>query len=158
MVYISRIRGDFGDWELQASERGLVRAAPGTSFVHGRENEISRQAAEELLLYFRGEPVTFTVPLDPRGTDFQRTVWDALCEIPWGDTRSYSAVAARIGRPEAVRAVAGAIGKNPCLIFIPCHRVLGKNGSLTGFSAGLELKQSLLKLEQSKSKEKEVQK
>ncbi len=82
------------------------------------------------------------------GTAFQREVWGALVDIPFGTTVSYGEVAAKIGRPKAVRAVGQAVGKNPCMIAVPCHRVIGKDGSLTGFSAGLEWKRYLLGLEQ----------
>ena len=147
MVYITRIACEFGDWELRATEQGLCGVSDVCSFVASRENAVSKQAAEELLQYFRGERTAFSVPLDLQGTPFQRSVWEMLCAIPYGSSVCYSQVAQRIGRPTAARAVAQAIGKNPCLVFVPCHRVLGKDGSLTGFSAGLELKKKLLKLE-----------
>lgn len=147
MVYISRICVDDTVWEVTASETGVTGVALQSSFVRAKENVFSRQGAEELQAYFRGERTTFSVPLDLDGTDFQKQVWEALREIPFGISRSYSEVARQIGRPSAVRAVANAIGRNPCLIMVPCHRVLGKDGSLTGFSAGLPLKKQLLNLE-----------
>jgi len=97
--------------------------------------------------YFAGGPLALTLPLAPRGTDFQRQVWNALLEIPLGQTRSYGDIARRIGRPSSVRAVAGAIGRNPIGILIPCHRVIGSDGSLTGYAGGLHRKQALLALE-----------
>lgn len=97
--------------------------------------------------YFSTGTLAAKVPLAPRGTDFQRQVWDALLEIPAGDTRTYTAIARRLGRPTAVRAVAAAIGRNPISILIPCHRVIGSDGSLTGYAWGLERKATLLKLE-----------
>lgn len=103
--------------------------------------------ATQLLEYFQGKRSSFTIPLDLRGTPFQLSVWHALRGIPFGETQSYSDVAHRIGKPSAVRAVGAAIGANPVLIFVPCHRVIGKDGSLTGFRAGLELKRGLLRLE-----------
>jgi len=101
-------------------------------------------AATELSAYFAGGLQAFTIPLDPRGTDFQRTVWRALATIPYGETRSYAAIAAQIGRPTATRAVGAANGRNPLSIVAPCHRVIGSNGALTGFAGGLSIKTFLL--------------
>ena len=107
------------------------------------------QAAEQLTEYFAGDRKCFDLPLQPEGTLFQRQVWQALAEIPYGETRSYRDIAARIGRPKAVRAVGGANGRNPLSIIIPCHRVIGADGSLTGFAGGTTVKQQLLQLEAS---------
>lgn len=104
-------------------------------------------AAAQLAAYFRQELQTFDVPLNPMGTDFQRRVWDELQRIPYGQTVSYNDIAARINSPQAVRAVGAANGKNSIPIIIPCHRVIGSNGSLTGFGGGLEVKRKLLALE-----------
>ncbi|WP_055108056.1 methylated-DNA--[protein]-cysteine S-methyltransferase [Paenibacillus ihumii] len=102
-----------------------------------------------LTLYLQGEAKEFGgVPLDLPGTEFQRKVWQALMEIPYGETQSYSEIARSIGRSSAVRAVGAAIGANPLLIVIPCHRVLGKHGALTGYRGGLDMKARLMKLEQ----------
>jgi len=103
--------------------------------------------AEQLQEYFRGERQSFDLKLAPRGTDFQLACWRALQRIPYGETRSYSDVAREIGRPAAVRAVGAANGANPIPIVIPCHRVVGSNGSLTGFGGGIETKRWLLALE-----------
>jgi methylated-DNA-[protein]-cysteine S-methyltransferase len=103
--------------------------------------------AEQLHEYFRGERQSFDLKLAPRGTDFQLACWRALQRIPYGETRSYSDVAREIGRPAAVRAVGAANGANPIPIVIPCHRVVGSNGSLTGFGGGIETKRWLLALE-----------
>ena len=97
--------------------------------------------------YFAGRLKKFTVPLDFKGTDFQKSVWAALLTIPFGETRSYGEIARQIGRPEASRAVGAANGRNPISIITPCHRVLGSNGRLTGFTGGLEAKDRLLKHE-----------
>ena len=147
MVYISQISTPVGQWRITASEWGVTGIYPSESEVLVNENEITRQASRELEEYFVHIRTEFSVPLDLPGTAFQRQVWEALRRIPYGQTRSYSQVAQAIGRPTAVRAAAQAIGRNPCLVLIPCHRVLGKDGSLTGFSAGLPLKESLLRLE-----------
>lgn len=116
---------------------------------HDREGETSLTlwAAAELDEYFSGRRKTFTVPLSPKGTAFQLSVWQALREIPYGQTRTYGEIAAAVGRPRAARAVGMANHDNPLLILTPCHRVLGKDGSLTGFACGLEIKRRLLALE-----------
>jgi methylated-DNA-[protein]-cysteine S-methyltransferase len=101
----------------------------------------------ELAEYFRGERKTFTMPVDLYGTPFQMSVWNALREIPYGQTKSYSQIAEHIQKPASVRAVGAAIGANPVLIMVPCHRVIGKNGTLTGYRGGLEMKKQLLQLE-----------
>lgn len=105
------------------------------------------EAIRQLTEYFDGKRQSFDLPLDPAGTDFQQEVWQALLEIPYGETRSYGGLAGAIGRPKAVRAVGAANGRNPIPIVIPCHRVIGADGSLTGFGGGLEIKRRLLDLE-----------
>lgn len=102
---------------------------------------------QQLVEYFDGHRTEFTFDFDVRGTVFQMQVWEALCRIPYGSSTCYSDIAKRIGNPKAVRAVGTAIGSNPVAIVIPCHRVLGKNGKLTGFSGGLDVKEKLLALE-----------
>jgi methylated-DNA-[protein]-cysteine S-methyltransferase len=106
-----------------------------------------RRAAEQLTAYFEGRRRRFSLPLAPVGTPFQRRVWEALREIPYGETISYSELAKRTGRPRAIRASGAANGKNPISVVIPCHRVVGKDGSLTGYGGGLETKRALLDLE-----------
>ncbi len=104
-------------------------------------------ARTQLAEYFIGTRRTFDLPLAPRGTPFQRAVWEALAEIPFGTTWSYRVLAARIGNPAAVRAVGGANGRNPLPIVLPCHRVIGADGTLTGFGGGLPTKAFLLRHE-----------
>lgn len=104
-------------------------------------------AARQLTEYFEGRRRTFDMRLAPEGTDFQKTVWNALLEIPYGETTSYGELARRIGNPKAVRAVGLANGSNPISIVIPCHRVIGSDGSLVGYGGGLPVKQALLALE-----------
>ena len=111
------------------------------------ETPLTLQAAAELEEYFAGVRREFTVALSPHGTPFQQEVWRALRSIPYGEVRSYGEIAAAAGRPKAARAVGMANHDNPLLIFTPCHRVVGKNGSLTGFACGLEVKRQLLELE-----------
>ncbi len=101
----------------------------------------------QLQEYFCGRRTTFDLPLAPGGTDFQRRVWQALGQIPFGQLRSYADIAAAIDRPRAVRAVGAANGRNPLPIVVPCHRVVGSDGSLTGFAGGVELKRRLLEME-----------
>ena len=111
------------------------------------DNAVLRAARAQLDAYFAGERRTFDLPLAPRGTEFQCGVWHALATIPYGETISYAQLATRVGRPSAMRAVGAANGRNPLPIVLPCHRVIGKDGSLTGFGGGLPTKQFLLTLE-----------
>lgn len=111
------------------------------------EHPLLRRAADELAAWWADPARPFGVPLDPQGTPFQQTVWAALRRIAPGDTTSYGALAAALGRPPAVRAVAAAIGRNPLSVVVPCHRVLGRDGTLTGYAGGLPRKQALLALE-----------
>ncbi len=106
------------------------------------------EAVEQLRAYFDGELTEFDLTLDMRGTPFQRRVWRALTEIPYGETESYGELARRVGQPGAARAVGMANGHNPIAIIVPCHRVIGADGSLTGYGGGLDRKRTLLQLEQ----------
>jgi methylated-DNA-[protein]-cysteine S-methyltransferase len=106
-----------------------------------------REAMRQLEAYFAGELVEFDLPLAMTGTEFQKCVWRALVDIPYGATRSYGELARGIGKPAAVRAVGAANGRNPIAIVVPCHRVIGSNGKLVGYGGGLPMKQMLLELE-----------
>jgi methylated-DNA-[protein]-cysteine S-methyltransferase len=108
---------------------------------------ILQEAENQLLAYFSGKRRAFDLPLQAQGTEFQRTVWSALRDIPYGEVRSYGQIASALGREKAVRAVGAANGRNPIPIIVPCHRVIGSNGKLTGFAGGLEAKRHLLALE-----------
>ena len=110
-------------------------------------NPVVQQTIKELEEYFAGNRKVFTVPLDLRGTEFQKKVWEALREIPYGETRSYKEIAEKIGNPKASRAVGMANHRNPIGIVVPCHRVVGANGKLTGYAGGIPMKQALLELE-----------
>ena len=110
-------------------------------------SSLSDLAARQIMEYLAGTRQTFSFPMEPRGTAFQQKVWQALLQIPCGETRTYTQIAAAIGNPAAARAVGQAVNKNPIWIAIPCHRVVGSNGSLTGYAGGLALKQKLLELE-----------
>lgn len=115
------------------------------------DEEKLKHYADQFIEYFCGLRKDFSFPVDSYGTRFQLSVWNALIEIPYGKTYSYSDMAEILQRPKSVRAVAAAIGANPILISIPCHRVIGKNGKLTGFRGGLEMKEQLLHLEKQNS-------
>jgi methylated-DNA-[protein]-cysteine S-methyltransferase len=145
-----------GRLKLVATDEGLAailweKERPGRVplQIEGEDNghpvliETERQLEE----YFGGRRQVFTLQLDPAGTPFQRSVWNALLTIPFGETRSYGQVARQIGRPTAIRAVGAANGRNPLSIVAPCHRVIGSTGALTGFAGGLEVKAFLLALE-----------
>ncbi|MBT00820.1 MAG: cysteine methyltransferase [Oceanospirillaceae bacterium] len=110
-------------------------------------NDLLLEAAHQLSQYFAGNLDQFDLPLAPSGTEFQRRVWDQLCAIPFGETRSYGALANAIGNPNAARAIGMANNRNPIPILIPCHRVVGANGAMVGYAGGLNIKQALLKLE-----------
>jgi methylated-DNA-[protein]-cysteine S-methyltransferase len=109
---------------------------------------LGKHAIQQLSEYFAGKRTEFTLPLHPQGSDFQQLVWNALQKIPYGQTRTYGEIALQIGNPKAARAVGLANNRNPLAIIIPCHRVIGANGNLTGYAGGLDCKAFLLNLEQ----------
>ena len=111
-------------------------------------SEVLKDAFEQLEEYLEGKRKEFDLPLNPKGTSFQQKVWSCLYKIPYGETRSYKDVAEQIGDENACRAVGSANNKNPIPIFIPCHRIIGSDGNLTGYAGGLEIKQKLLDIEQ----------
>jgi len=128
------------------------QAINAITFVDHQEEDtaasaLTAQATLQLTEYFANTRRTFDLPLAPVGTIFQQQVWQLLCDIPYGETVSYSVIAQRLGNPKAVRAVGGANGKNPISIIVPCHRVIGANGTLTGYAGGLVRKSQLLRLE-----------
>lgn len=158
LVAQARIDSPLGPITLAATARGLAglwfdgqKHHPGALDAPRDETQpFIAQARAELQRYWQGgaaEGACFEVPLDAQGTPFQHAVWQALRDIPAGRTSSYAAVAARVGAPAAVRAAGSAIGRNPLSIIVPCHRVLGRDGSLTGYAGGLARKQALLQLE-----------
>lgn len=114
-----------------------------------QETALIKEAHRQLSEYLKGERKMFDLPLQMKGTDFQQRVWNALLEIPYGETRSYKQIAEAIGNPKAVRAVGMANNRNPLLIVVPCHRVIGADGKLVGYGAGIEKKEFLLRLEKS---------
>ncbi len=129
-------------WENDDPDR--VRLSPR---AEDRDHPILAEAGRLLGEYFAGTRQAFDLPLDFKGTDFQKQVWAQLLEIPFGETRSYADIARAIDRPTAFRAVGAANGRNPISIVAPCHRVIGSNGALTGFAGGIEAKRRLLEIE-----------
>jgi methylated-DNA-[protein]-cysteine S-methyltransferase len=132
-----------GDGRALAGVRMEGRPAPGWR----RDRAALAAVAAQLHAYFAGELRSFDLPLAPRGTPFQLRVWSALTGIPYGETASYGEIAAAVGRPDAPRAVGAANGANPIAVIVPCHRVIGAGGALTGYGGGLERKRMLLELE-----------
>ncbi|WP_037871018.1 methylated-DNA--[protein]-cysteine S-methyltransferase [Streptomyces sp. SPB074] len=128
------------------------RHRPPEETFGARDERPFGAALDQLGAYFAGELTTFDVPLHQEGTSFQRTVWDALVAIPYGETRSYGQLAAALGKPGASRAVGLANGRNPVSIIVPCHRVVGANGSLTGYAGGVETKKALLAFERGRTR------
>jgi methylated-DNA-[protein]-cysteine S-methyltransferase len=137
------------DWSssprADCNRRRLIRLLGAE--LRDEPSEVIRRAMAQLNEYFAGRRTAFDLPLRFVGTDFQRRVWRALLDIPYGETRSYKDLALRVGSPRGVRAVAQAIGANALAIVCPCHRVIGSDGSLTGFAGGMEAKRTLLTLE-----------
>jgi methylated-DNA-[protein]-cysteine S-methyltransferase len=161
MTYATKtIDTPVGRLKLVASQKGLaailwenddprrVRLSP---LVEEPDNRFLIETERQLGAYFAGERTTFTVPLDFKGTEFQKSVWAALLTIPFGETRSYADIARQIGKPTAFRAVGAANGRNPISIIAPCHRVIGSSGALTGFAGGLATKERLLGIERERS-------
>lgn len=148
MSYIDYLKTPIGIIEIRASECGVTRVVFNDSAdLTSVSNKITDQCKCELHEYFEGKRKKFGVPLEAKGTDFQKSVWGRLTTIPFGRLASYSDIADKINNPKAVRAVGAANGKNPISIIVPCHRVIGRNGSLTGYAWGLDRKQWLLKHE-----------
>lgn len=141
---------------IKASDRGITHLLfPRENAEPSQENRptpLTDHCVTELAEYFSGQRRSFTVPLDLVGTPFQLSVWDALAKIPYGEVRSYQQIAVEINNAKAVRAVGGANNRNPVVIIIPCHRVIGKDGSLTGFGGGMDRKEWLLNHEQTHPK------
>jgi methylated-DNA-[protein]-cysteine S-methyltransferase len=135
-------RGLAGAWFAGQKHHPGALAAPQRS-----DDALLERAAAQLQSYFAGEREHFDLPLDLHGTPFQRAVWQALLTIPTGGTRSYGAIAKALDAPNAVRAVGGAVGRNPLSVIVPCHRVVGSDGSMTGYAGGVERKRALLGIE-----------
>lgn len=161
-IYHTTLITPIGQLLVTSSDRGLVRVIlpnenrldpisdrqkhfPNAILLESKER--NREVINQLLEYFNGTRKVFSLPIDLRGTDFQKSVWEAVRKVPYGQTRSYGDIAKAIGNPRASRAVGAANGANPISIVIPCHRIIGSDGSMTGFGGGIPLKQKLLDLE-----------
>ena len=151
------IESPVGKLKLVASDKGLVAILWGndkprrvhlSELVENKQHPVLLKTERQLAEYFAGKRKEFSITLDMRGTRFQNDVWDALLAIPFGETRTYGQLAKQLGKPQASRAVGAANGKNPVSIIVPCHRVIGSSGKLTGFAGGLETKAHLLSLEE----------
>ncbi len=156
MYFFKTIKTPVGELKLIGSDQGLaavlwedddINRVRAKSEVEDLNHKVLKQAELELQEYFEGKRVEFSIPLHPEGTDFQLKVWEELKKIPYGKTISYGELAVRIGNPKAARAVGAANGKNPLSIVVPCHRVIGASGKLTGFAGGVDVKSKLLVLE-----------
>jgi len=155
-LHTTHIDTPLGGVRLAATDLGLAglwfddqqHSPDTTDWRENPSHPVLRQAAAQLQAYFAGERNSFDLPLDlSHGTAFQQSVWQALLAIPRGATTSYGALSERVGRPAAVRAVGAAVGRNPISVVVPCHRVLGADGGLTGYAGGLARKSALLTLE-----------
>ncbi len=164
ILHTARFESPIGTLFVASSERGLAylelphssgRGFPGWLRLAGRGGRAvegfapNRAAVGQIVEYLEGKRRRFELPLDLRGTPFQRAVWEQLLQIPFGETRTYAEIARAVGRPSAVRAVGAANGANPVALVVPCHRVVATGGKLGGFGGGLPLKKRLLALERS---------
>ena len=140
--YFTILSDDYYIRKLEFGKRTLPANA-----IWKEDHPLLQAASQQLTEYFEGARQSFSLPLTPDGTPFQKAVWDALQQIPYGETLSYGALAKLLDKPKASRAVGGACHQNPIVIMIPCHRVIGANGQLTGFGGGIQLKKALLDLE-----------
>ena len=140
-MFFSYLNSPIGILEIASDDTGLKSVSLFDGGQSGEcGNNITCEAKKQLSEYFSGTRREFSLPLSPDGTPFEKAVWDELLQIPFGETRSYREIAAVVGKPGASRAVGNAVGKNPLLVLIPCHRVITSDGRLGGFSAGLENK------------------
>ncbi len=148
LKYYSYYDSPVGRLTIAATEKGVCNIyLTGEKANVIRENEIIIQTINELREYFNGTRKEFKIPLDIKGTEFQKRVWKELLEVPYGTTATYGEIATRIGNPNASRAVGNANNKNPVPIIIPCHRIIGAGNKLVGYAGGLTMKKKLLELE-----------
>ena len=149
-MFIDYLDTPLGLFEFMATEDGIFQAIfcgdkeSAGQQAQSKVNDITSLCKQQLIEYFAGQRTVFTIPLAPKGTPFQQTVWDCLAKIPFGEVKSYGEIAKMINKPKASQAVGGANGRNPISIIVPCHRVIGANGSLTGYAGGIERKLWLL--------------
>lgn len=138
-----------GDLTICEEDNAIVAISTYFRSEEGEEKEtaLMQKAYQQLTEYMTGNRKSFDFPIAPKGTDFQKQVWQALCEIPYGQTRTYKQIAEAIGNPKAVRAVGMANNRNPLIVVVPCHRVIGIKGQMVGYAAGVDKKEFLLRLE-----------
>ena len=155
MTYSMQLETPVGPLTVTATEKAVTAIRFGTQVPEGstrctgaEATPLLRRAAEEIGAYFAGSRRKFTLPLAPEGTPFQQKVWEALRSIPYGETRTYKQIAIQIGHNQSFRAVGMANNRNPIVIMVPCHRVIGSTGSLTGYAGGVERKRLLLSIEE----------
>jgi len=146
-MYQKYYSSPIGLLKITCDEKSVLKITTTVELEENTPNLICDQAEEELRRYFKGELQSFNIPLKLNGSDFQIQVWQELLNVPFGKTVSYQELSNRIGKPKAIRAVANAVGANKWLVVVPCHRIIGSDKTLTGFSAGLENKIKLLRLE-----------
>jgi methylated-DNA-[protein]-cysteine S-methyltransferase len=147
MTFSTQFPSTVGPLTLEGDDRVLTRVGFGHPAAPQGDAVAVSAAALQLEQYFTGERTEFELDVELGGTQFERRVWDAVRAIPYGETATYAEIARRIGRPEACRAVGRANGRNPVAVIVPCHRVIGSDGSLTGYAGGIETKRALLELE-----------
>lgn len=162
MIFYTIMDSSIGRLVIASTDRGLIRillpgekssdslarlqkAYPGEAIIENRDK--NRDAVKQLREYFEGTRTVFSLPMELRGTEFQKSVWKTVARVPYGQTKSYGDIAREIRKPKACRAVGAANGANPIPIVIPCHRIIGSNGSMTGFGGGIPLKEKLLGME-----------
>lgn len=148
MMYNDYLETPLGTIEFKASEQGITQLIfCGPDKTDKKTSAVTDRCKQQVEEYFAGSRKIFDVPLDPKGTEFQKSIWACLSNIPFGETRSYLDLAEQINNPLAIRAVGGANGRNPISIIVPCHRVIGSDRSLTGYAGGVARKQWLLEHE-----------
>jgi methylated-DNA-[protein]-cysteine S-methyltransferase len=147
MTFSTQFPTTVGPLTLEGDDRVLTRVGFGAATTPQGDAQAVSAAAIQLEQYLAGERTEFDLDVEVDGTDFERRVWDAVRAIPYGQTASYAEIARQIGRPGACRAVGRANGRNPLAVIVPCHRVVGSDGSLTGYAGGIEMKRALLDLE-----------
>lgn len=148
MIKIAFYKFKFGYLKIEYNEHAVVSIKTSQEIDCINQNsKLSDQVYTQVQEYLEGKRTKFDFPYQLEGTEFQKKVWDALCNIPYGQTRSYKDIAEAIGSPKAYRAVGMANNKNPIAIAVPCHRVIGSNGKLVGYAGGVDMKEYLLKLE-----------
>jgi len=141
------IQSPLGHIKIQEENNSITRIEFCTEELQSAENDLLKKVEDEIQAYFKGKKKSFSFEISPQGTKFQKEVWQELLRIPYGETISYLELANRLGDPKSIRAAASANGRNPIAIVVPCHRVIGTDGSMTGYAGGLERKRALLTLE-----------